>query len=139
MKLIILLISLVQFSCTTISCGQTKPYCDIIYNSPQIKAHNKWDDKTLIDYVAKELSPIIIKCSEKDSSELISSLNTQFIIDKKGKVIDVSILTKNIGTKCKSELRKKMLTMGGWVPGKINGKLVCSRVNFPITCLKWEQ
>jgi hypothetical protein len=138
-KTIALIFSSILLLCSTITFGQTKSNCDTIFSHPEILPKNKRTDKELDDYKLKELVPIIARCSQSDSSEPIASLNMTLVIDKNGRIIDISIPTENISTQCKSELQNKMLTMTGWTSGKIKGKAICSRLKFSIICMKWEQ
>ena len=138
-KAITFILSSILHLCVTTAFGQAKSNCGTIYNHPEILPKNERTEKELDDYKLKELLPIIARCSQSDSSELIASLNMTLVIDNNGKIIDISIPTENISTQCKSELKKKMLTMTGWTSGKIKGKSICSRLKFSIICIKWEQ
>jgi hypothetical protein len=95
------------------------------------------DLKGLSDYLMKELVPIIGDCIKRDI-DIIASLYIILTIDSNGKVIDATFPKDNLTSLCKDDLKRKLLTMDGWTAGKINGRPVCSKFNWPISCLKWE-
>lgn len=100
---------------------------------PQYKNTNK----ELIDFLTLELVPIIADCAKRDSN-IIGSLYVILTIDSSGKVIDATFPKDNLTAICKADIKKKLLTMEGWVAGQIDGRPICSKFNLPISCLKWE-
>ena len=111
--------------------------CDTVYNNPDTMPQYKNDLKGLSDYMTNELVPIIANCIKRDT-ELTASLYIILTIDSKGYAIDATFPKQNLTTLCKEDLKKKLLTMNGWTAGQKDGQPVCSKFNWPISCLKWE-
>ena len=117
--------------------GQTPNKCDSIYDfADQMPQYDK-DIQGLIDYLSNDLIPIIGNCMNRDST-LIASMRIILTIDKNGHVIDATFPRPNLTDQCKSDLKKKLLTMTGWKPGLMNGKSVCTHFQWPISCIKWN-
>jgi hypothetical protein len=93
--------------------------------------------KGLSDYLTKELVPIISDCIKRDS-DIIASLYIILTIDSNRKVIDATFPRHNLTSLCNENLKKKLLTMSGWTAGQKDGRPVCSKFSWPISCLKWE-
>jgi len=117
--------------------GQMTQENDKIYNFVDKMPVYSKGEKGLTNYFNKELIPIISNCLKRDS-DLIASLHIVLTIDKKGKVIDAIFPRPNLSDKCRSELKKKLLTMTGWKSGQLNHKVVCTHYFWPISCLKWQ-
>ena len=111
--------------------------CDSIYDNPQTPSKYTSDTKGLMDYLNKTLVPILGDCMKEDGG-IIASLYMKLTIDKSGKVIEVEFIRLQASEKCKNKLREKILTMKGWSAGQMNEKNVCSKINWPISCLKWQ-
>ena len=116
--------------------GQTNG-CDTVYSFVEVMPKYDKDIKGLFDYLMKELVPIIGNCIKRDT-EIIASLYIILTIDSNGKVIDATFPKNNLSLLCKDELKTKLLTMTGWTAGLKDGKPVCCKFNWPISCLKWE-
>lgn len=111
--------------------------CDTIFNYAEVMPKYINDLKGLSDYFLKELVPIIEGCIKRDK-EIIESLQIKLTIDVNGKVIDAIFPKNNLNSQCKEELKKKLLTMTGWTPGRKDGRPVCCNFIWPINCIKWE-
>ncbi|MDO8365576.1 MAG: hypothetical protein Q7T20_02180 [Saprospiraceae bacterium] len=121
----------------SVSYGQATSYCDTIYNTFETIPQYDKDFKGLTSYLINELAPIIGDCMERDST-IIASLFIILTIDSQGKVVDAAFSRPNLTAICKTDLKKKLLTMNGWTAGQVNGQPVCRIFNWPIRCLKWE-
>ena len=55
-----------------------------------------------------------------------------------GKVIKATFPKPELTYLCKSDLKKKLLTMTGWKPGQMDGTKVCTHFYWPVSCIKWE-
>lgn len=122
---------------SSVILGQTINKCDTIYDFVEQMPKYERDMQGLMDYLNKDLIPIVDECMKRDSS-LIASLWIILSIDKNGQVIDVSFPRPELTDQCKNDLKKKLLTMTGWQPGQQNGKNVCTHFNWPISCIKWN-
>jgi hypothetical protein len=111
-------------------------YCDSIYSYVETTPKYKNDTKDVSDLFIREIIPIISNCVERDE-QIISRLYIVLIIDKNGKVIDVTFPRNNITKLCENDLKEKILKMDGWTAGKFNDKAVCCKVKIPISCIKW--
>ena len=136
MRHIFKILTFILLLTVTKSYGQTNG-CDTIYNNPETMAQYKNDFKGLSDYLTNELVPIIADCIKRDT-EIIASLHIILTIDSNGKVVDATFPKHNLTLLCKDELKKKLLTMNGWTAGQNDGRPVCSKFIWPISCLKWE-
>ena len=105
--------------------GQTTNKCDTIYDFVEQMPKYDKDPQGLMDYLSKDLIPIISDCMKRDST-LIASLRIILTIDNNGHVIDAVFPRPDLTDQCKSDLKKKLLTMTGWKPGLMNGKTVCT-------------
>ena len=121
----------------TKSYGQTNNGCDTVYNNSETIPQYTNDFKGLSDYLTNELLPIITDCIKRDT-KTIASLYIILTIDSNGKVIDATFPKHNLTSICKDDLKKKLLTMNGWTAGQKDGRPICSKFNWPISCLKWE-
>ena len=54
-----------------------------------------------------------------------------FLIDKEGKVTDPEIL-RGIGSGCDDEALRIVAEMEPWTPGKVDGKIVITRLQLPV-------
>ena len=134
MKHILLIIG---FLISIPSLGQVDSGCDSVYNFVDTMPEYESGINGLSDYLHNDLIPILAKCIERDSS-LIASMYLTMTIDKKGNVIDVVFNRISATEKCKNDLKKKILTMPSWTPGKLNGKNVCCKYSWPISCIMWQ-
>ncbi len=112
-------------------------HCDSIYDIVDTRSQYDKGDAGLIDYLMKELSPVISDCVKRDSV-LITRLLIILTIDKYGTIIDASFPRSHATVLCREEMRKKLLTMTGWTAGQIKGQPVCCYYEIPISCLKWS-
>ena len=117
--------------------GQTTNKCDTIYDFVEQMPKYDKDPQGLMDYLSKDLIPIISDCMKRDST-LIASLRIILTIDNNGHMIDAVFPRPDLTDQCKSDLKKKLLTMTGRKPGLMNGKTVCTHFHWPISCIKWN-
>ncbi len=107
--------------------------CDSIYDTSDEPPVYAKDDVELFKYILMEITPIVEECIRRDSI-VISSLYIILTIDKNGSVIDATFPRPKMTSICKENLKDKLLTMGGWNAGKINGEPACFYYNIPISC-----
>lgn len=119
-----------------VSFGQINK-CDTIYDFAEQMPQYINDSRGLMDFFNKELIPIISDCMKRDSS-LIASLQIVLTIDIYGQVINATFPKPELTDLCKSNLKKKLITMKGWKPGQMSGMKVCTHFYWPISCIKWE-
>jgi hypothetical protein len=119
------------------SFGQIDNKCDAIYSFVDFMSEYANGIHGLMDYLNKDLILILSDCIQRDSI-LIASMYLTLTIDNEGKVIDVDFIQINATDQCKSDLKKKILTMPSWTPGKLNGKAVCCKFSWPISCIMWQ-
>lgn len=122
---------------SSVILGQTINKCDTIYDFVEQMPKHEKDIQGLMDYMSKDLIPIVGECMKRDNS-LIASLRIILTIDKDGHVIDASFSGPVLTDQCKNDLKKKLLTMTGWQAGQHNGKDVCTHFIWPISCIKWN-
>ena len=121
-----------------VSDSQQVKRCNKIYRNPDNVAEFSLGEQSLMEYISKELFPIVGNCMARDKTE-ISSLRMTLTIDQNGQLIDVTVDKPYMSKTCKSELKRKMLTMKGWKPGTLKGKSVCSYYPFVIGCFYLEE
>ncbi len=131
------LILIVGFLISVTCFGQVDSDCDSVYNFVDKMPEYENGFSGLSDYLHKELIPILANCIERDSS-LIASMYLTLTINKDGNVVDVVFNRINATDQCKSDLKDKMLTMPQWTPGKLEGKPVCCKFPWPISCIMWQ-
>ena len=117
--------------------GQTTNKCDTIYDFVETMPQYDKGDSGVMKYIMKELSPLIGDCMKRDNS-VIASLQIILTIDKTGNVIDATFPKPNATEQCKADMKRKLMTMTGWIPGLKNGQPVCCHLSIPIGCLKWQ-
>jgi hypothetical protein len=148
MKSKIISLSLIAVLFGRISFGQSAKKCDKIYRFVDKMPVYKINEKDFMTFFKENLAPIINNCYKRDSI-LISKINFLLTIDKTGKVVDSSIpklylvadspiLKHYLLKECEIELNNKILTMPKWSPGKLKGVDVCTYMNLPINCIKWD-
>lgn len=133
-----IILTIICYLITFAICGQTNNAdCDSIYDFVEIMP--KYDNEAigLMNYLSKDLSPILSDCIKRDSV-ITASMYLTLTIDKQGHVIDVEYKRIEATDQCKEELRKKIMTMTGWTPGQHNGQPVCCRYTWPVSCIKWN-
>lgn len=111
--------------------------CDTIYDFVETLPQYENNVKGLMDYLMTDLAPVLSDCYTIDGI-LTASIYLTLTIDKKGKVIDVEFKRIEASEKCKGELRKKLLNMTGWSSGKVGDTAVCSKYQWPISCINWK-
>lgn len=74
----------------------------------------------------------------KRDSSLIASLQIVLTIDINGQVINATFPRPELADLCKSDLKKKLITMTGWKAGQMNGTKVCTHFYWQVSCIKWE-
>lgn len=121
----------------TTSKAQTN-ICSKVYETPEVEAIYKKGQHDLNKYAYNEILPVIDECFAQ-TGEMVASLNIVITIDKTGKVIDVSFPKSEITPICSELVKKQILTMEGWIAGKKKDKPVCSKYNWRIGCIKWEE
>ena len=117
--------------------GQVRNACDSIYTELDQSPEFQNGIKGLLDYLNTDLIPIISR-NMKEDKVIVDKLYANVIINRDGNVVDVEFLKLNGSEKCKEELKKKIMTMTGWTPGKMNGQSVCSNYFWVVGCIKWE-
>jgi hypothetical protein len=126
----------VILSSCTVLFGQGKKWCDKIYDNPSTKAQFRENKSDLTSYFVAEILPLISKCADRDKTTA-ASLTVRFTIDKRGKVAGVTIIKGEMTNVCHDEVTNRLLKMTGWLPGRTNGKAVCSTYDYYISCLNW--
>lgn len=112
--------------------------CKQIYDYAEVMPSYRHDTpRYLLDYVSKEVRPILYRNMQREGS-LIASLYFTLLIDQSGRVSEVRITRPRLSPRCEREVQQKLLTMTGWTPARRQGKAVCCRVKVPISCLKWQ-
>jgi hypothetical protein len=133
------LLTILFFLTILTSWGQTTHSCETIYDFPQtLPQYTNNTTKGLMAYLSKKLVPILSGCIKQDR-EVVTSMHIKLTIDKAGKVIAVDFPRLQASEYCKEKLRNEILTMTGWTAGQMDGKNVCSKFYWPISCLKWEE
>jgi len=110
------------------------PACDSIYKSPEVPA--KYDNMKAMRFISDRVSSVVHNCAAGDTPP--GKLYLRFIINASGQVTEVEFIKPDLSLNCKTKLRAELLNMPGWQPAQHQGKAVCSEVNFPIGCLKWQ-
>jgi hypothetical protein len=118
---------------TSISC-QSFSGCTKVYNLPEITP-NYQDDKNLMKYFKNEFITTIHSCMKRDKS-MIASLHLVLTINTRGEVSSVDFRRLEASEESKQEIISKLKEMK-WNPGLIDGKPVCSRFNWSLSCIKW--
>jgi hypothetical protein len=108
--------------------------CDTVYTTVEVQLSYERGISALIDYFAKELLPIISKSENKTLTEKMTIMLT---IDVNGKVIDAELSRHRLEKSAEDEMRRKILTMTGWTPGRLNNEPVCCKYAWVIGCIKW--
>lgn len=114
--------------------SQHNTTCDSIYSLVDVEA--SYDSGNILEYVNDNLIPILIDCYKRDGIPT-TSMAMVLTIDNKGTVIAVVFLNDFATPLCKKELRDEILKMNGWSPGQKNGQAVCTKIVWPIQCIKW--
>jgi hypothetical protein len=116
---------------------QSSNVCDTIYHFAEKMAQYPDGEAGLSQYFRKEIAPILSNCIKRDE-QIIASLYLLLTIDKKGNVVDAVVKRPQLTAECDEELRKKLLTMNGWIPAQLNKEAVCSYFLFPVGCILWK-
>ena len=132
-----LVLLLASLSITVNSFSQADNDCDTIYRFVEIMPEYENGKKGLMNYLNKELIPILANCNNRDTT-LIASMHLTLTINKAGQVIDVKFNKINSAGLCKNELRQKLMTMSKWRSGKQGGEPVCCNYSWPISCILWK-
>jgi hypothetical protein len=127
-KILILLI----LTCGIQSFGQIDVGCDRVYDKPEVQAKYKTDVKGMMDYAMANLLPIL----SKDGSQPTRMI-TSLTIDKAGQIVGVEFVDLDVKDETKVKLRKRLMQMDNWIPGKVNGQPICSKYVWVIRCVKW--
>lgn len=81
----------------------------------------------LINHFVKNLNyPEVAKKENVQGTVMVT-----FLIDKEGKVTDPEIL-RGIGSGCDDEALRIVASMEPWTPGKVDGKIVITRLQLPV-------
>jgi len=116
---------------------QLSDTCDSIHEKAQVPPKYIKGEAGILEYISKELSPIMSDC-QNQVGEILQKLSIVLTIDKYGKVINATFPQTNVPANCQQDLKRKLLNMSGWYPGQISGQPVCSKYNIPINCLLWK-
>lgn len=111
--------------------------CDTIYDFAETLPQYENDNKGLMEYLMSNLVPILSNAYSRDGI-LTTSIYLTLTIDAAGKVIDVEFNRIQGSEKCKEELRENLLKMTGWSPGIHGDIAVCSKYQWPISCIHWK-
>jgi len=120
------------------SDAQQVKQCNKIYRNPDNVAEYSLGQQGLMDYINRELVPLVGNCMSRDKTE-ISSLTMTLTIDQTGQIIDATVDKPYMSKTCKVELKRKMLTMKGWKPATKKSNPICSYYPFVISCFYLEQ
>lgn len=118
--------------------AQTSAACDSIYKNVDESATFPGGTAGLVRYMHKNFMPAVSECYQHDS-EMVTRLSTTLVIDSKGQVTGVTIANSEIPAACQERLRKKLLTMKGWIAARRKGVSVCSYYQWAIPCILWEE
>jgi len=135
MKRVIYIVLLITAPILTF--GQVTSECDSIYNYADTMPQYSDGRSGLNKYLFDDLVQVFTECYNRDSS-LVTSIYMILTIDKFGSVINVVFSRTDVTEICQTELKKKILTMKGWSPAEMNGKKVCCKYYWPISCILWQ-
>lgn len=120
-------IPLIFFLSSFFSYGQNKfEYCDSIIDFPDKEAELAEYDSTF-DLVRAELLPILNDCI-LDACTHLSVIYISLVINSEGKVVNVEFIKRSLPEECLIQLEKKLMNTAYWLPGKVGGFDVCSRL-----------
>jgi hypothetical protein len=108
--------------------------CDTVYTTVEVQPTYEGGIAGLMEYFGKELTPIISKSENKTVTEKMTIMLT---IDVNGKVIDAELSRHRLEKSAEDEMRRKILTMTGWTPGRLKDQPVCCKYGWVIGCIKW--
>jgi hypothetical protein len=111
--------------------------CDSIYESPDSMALYKIGIKDVLDFNTSKLMPIVVACRDNSGNQ-IYSLVVKLNINSQGKVIAANVIRPALPYNCREQIQNAYLKMENWKPAKHNGIRVCTTLNVPISCLKWQ-
>lgn len=135
-------ISVLLIIASTLSCTATKAQvtqvCDTVYKDVDINAQYKNGSKDLSDFAWKDLMPVLSKGIYR-IEDAPTRLLIYLTIDMNGNVIEANFKRSTLTKSCETQLIERLIKMKGWIPGKANGKPVCSIFYFPISCIKWDE
>jgi hypothetical protein len=113
--------------------GQTSTPCDSIYKYPDTEAVYKGGAKDILDYVSKNIMPMINDCYKSETKPL-SYLKIHLTIDQSGKVTQAYLLNTEVPGTCRKQVQNELIKMEGWTSAKNAGKTVCSIRYVPVNC-----
>lgn len=112
--------------------------CDTLSRSVDKEPVYPGGTAALARRMQKELMPAVNECYVKDSV-MITRLEMELTIDRKGQVQDVTFSGVSLPTACRERLRKRLLLMKGWEPALRKGVAVCSYYKWAIACILWQE
>lgn len=121
--------------CITAS-GQKEIRCKQIYTSVEKEAFYGKSPQDFMRYLEQNFSIDSI-CINNGLPEFYS-LRVKLLIDYKGSLKDVEIISPDLSYSCKLHVKSFFTSMQKWTPAYLKGKPVCSYVIQTIACLKWE-
>ena len=119
-----------------VSYGQNLSHCDNIFKRPEVEAKYTNGFPDLMNYFSQNLASIVGD-SMRENKTMIDRLYMNLLINDEGTVIAVEFTKPELSEKCKIKLRKEIMTMKGWTPGKIGKINVCTEYIWAISCIKW--
>lgn len=110
--------------------------CEKVYEEPEVAAQYRNGSEDLMKFANEHVLPVMARSVDKYGSrptKMIASL----LIDKEGNVKGVDFVKFDVSAENQEVIRKEMLNMDQWTPGKNGGQKVCSKAMFVIACAKW--
>ena len=113
--------------------------CDRVYQVVDTLACYSKGTSTLsmFDFLNNEITPVFKECIDTEKQCYPTRLLLSLIIDKEGNVVEIKHLIVDLEENCKEALSKSILK-SKWNPAVLQGKKVCSRLDIPFSCLRWE-
>ena len=116
--------------------AQTNTVCDTIYKTPHQAAFCT-NDIDFSKFVINVLPAILDSC-ENTNEGLITKLNLVLTVNALGNIVEVQERRNALHSGCIKTLQLKLALYKGWHAAKVNNTDICSYINFPISCIKWE-
>ena len=121
----------------TAAHAQNRRLCDSVYKNVDTLAEYAGGSQALIKFMNTHIKDAINDCYHLDSTE-ITGMSISLTISAQGKVLEAVFGDVELAPKCRERLRKRMLGMPTWTPGKLKGVRVCSIYAWLVGGVIWD-
>lgn len=137
MKYLLTILIVITSTCIEVN-GQENTGCNHVYEKADKDPQYKNGQQDLLDFICNDLMRTLSKCIY-NIEDAPTRLLIDLTIDENGNVMEVSYKRSDLSKPCEIQLTEQLMKMKGWIPGKVDGRSVCSKFHMPIGCIKWDE